>query len=88
MNINNLHIILTLMLSIVYMWKNTIKDYLLIIKIILTLIPGSYAINKIISENIYWNYLSQIALNNKITYKNSSIYLKAIKICTPIFMKK
>jgi 1-acyl-sn-glycerol-3-phosphate acyltransferase len=69
-------LIIILVITFLYIYRNLIFDYLLLINLILVIFPGSYAINSLVSKNTYWNYLSQITLKNTIIYKNDNVISK------------
>jgi len=66
---NNKYILL-LILTFLCMFKNQIKGYLIIANIIITIFPGSYLINIIVSMTTYSKYLCYLSHNNRIIYKN------------------
>lgn len=58
---------------IIIMKMKKINTYLKYINILLTIIIGSYGVNKLFKEKLYWNYISNIFFQNRIIYKNTSV---------------
>jgi 1-acyl-sn-glycerol-3-phosphate acyltransferase len=69
----NILIILKIIILLLFLNNNTCITYIKCLFISISLYPGSYLINLLNDDRLYWNYILNTFFRNKIKYKNRDV---------------